>query len=103
MGIQSGQAWLVGSAEGMVFPYRVQERDRGLRFVANSWWYREPCDSHVQSLQSCSEPPVSGVLLQGICLKSSVEQEKTRKHMKINSEVLVKTKKGKKGEKNLFV
>lgn len=51
VGIQSGQAWLVGSAEGMVFPYRVQERDRGLRFVANGWWYREPCDSHVQSLQ----------------------------------------------------
>lgn len=49
---------------------------------------------------------MSGVLLQGICLKSSVEQEKTRKHMKINSEVLVKTKHfnpGKKGEKNLFV
>lgn len=45
---------------------------------------------------------MSGVLLQGICLKSSVEQEKTRKHMKINSEVLVKTKHfnpGKKGEK----
>ena len=41
-----------------------------------------------------------------LCLKSSVEQEKIRKHAKINSEVLVKTKHfnpEKEGGKSLFL
>lgn len=58
-------------------------------FVSDSWWNIEPWDCHVLSLL-CFKRSVC--CFWAFILKSSVEQEKIRKHTKMNSEVLVKTK-----------
>lgn len=84
--IQSGQARLVGNSDGVGFPFWVQEIGAWDLFVSN-------CKEKRVIVMFWTSSILSWVCARSghTCLKSSVKQEQIRKHIKINSKILVKT------------